>query len=215
MKTAAPDFRLLWDDAYRLHHLTEKQNPVPDVLAACANAGHPDRAIVFASTSKVTFAGAGLAALASSPGNVAWWQKRVTARTIGPDKVNQLRHVRYLKDRAGVEALMERHRRLLKPKFDVVEQQFTRHLEGIDGVSWSRPEGGYFIDLVTPPGCAKKTVELAQQIGITLTPAGAPFPYGKDPEDRHLRIAPTFPSLSELELAAQGVALSLRLAIAG
>jgi DNA-binding transcriptional MocR family regulator len=215
MKTAAPDFRLLWDDAYRLHHLTERQNPVADVLAACADAGHPDRAIVFASTSKVTFAGAGLAALASSPGNVAWWQKHVTARTIGPDKVNQLRHVRYLKDRAGVEALMDRHRGLLKPKFDVVEQQFTRLLEGIEGVSWSRPEGGYFIDLVTPGGCAKKTVELAKQIGITLTPAGAPFPYGKDPDDRHLRIAPTFPSLSELELAAQGVALSLRLAIAG
>jgi DNA-binding transcriptional MocR family regulator len=214
MKTAAPDFRLLWDDAYRLHHLTERKHRVPDVLAACASAGHPDRAIVFASTSKVTFAGAGMAALASSPANVAWWQKHVSARTIGPDKLNQLRHVRFLKDRAHVEALMDQHRQLLKPKFDAVERQFADHLADLPGVSWSRPEGGYFIDLVTPPGCAKKTVELAKKVGITLTPAGAPFPYGKDPDDKHIRIAPTFPSLAELELAAKGVALALRLAVA-
>jgi DNA-binding transcriptional MocR family regulator len=213
LKCAASDFVLMWDDAYRLHHLTERKIGVANVLEACAQAGNPDRAIVFASTSKITFAGAGIAALASSPANVAWWQKHVSIRTIGPDKVNQLRHVRYLKDRATTEALMDRHRALLKPKFDAVEAQFTAQLGSMPGVSWTHPEGGYFIDLVTPPGRAKRTVELAKALGITLTPAGAAFPYGKDPDDRHIRIAPSFPSLEEITLAAQGVALALRLAV--
>jgi DNA-binding transcriptional MocR family regulator len=213
MKTAAPDFRLLWDDAYRLHHLTERKIASANVVEVCAKAGNPDRAIVFASTSKITLAGAGIAALASSPANVAWWQKHVSIRTIGPDKVNQLRHVRFLKDRANVEALMDRHRALLKPKFDVVEQGFSEHLAGVAGVSWSHPEGGYFIDLVTPKGRAKRTVELAKEAGITLTGAGAAFPYGKDPEDKHIRIAPSFPSVEELKLAAKGVSLALRVAI--
>jgi DNA-binding transcriptional MocR family regulator len=213
MKTAASDFRLMWDDAYRLHHLTERKIDIANVVEACAKAGHADRAVVFASTSKITFAGAGIAALASSPANVAWWQKHVSVRTIGPDKVNQLRHVRFLKDRANVEALMDRHRALLKPKFDAVEQGFSEHLAGVPGVSWSHPEGGYFIDLVTPPGRAKRTVELAKEAGITLTGAGAAFPYGKDPEDKHIRIAPSFPTLEDLKQAAKGVALALKLAL--
>jgi DNA-binding transcriptional MocR family regulator len=211
---AAPDFLLLWDDAYRLHHLTEHKHEVPDPLQACLQAGHPERAFVFASTSKVTLAGAGIAALASSLANVAWWQKHASVRSIGPDKVNQLRHVRFLRDRAGVEALMERHRQLLAPKFEAVQQQFQALLGDVPGVSWSRPEGGYFIDLVTPSGHARSTVALAKQVGITLTGAGASFPYGKDPDDRHIRIAPSFPSLTELTQAARGVALSLRLSIA-
>ena len=213
MHTAAPDFVLMWDDAYRLHHLTERKIGIANVVEACALAGHPERAVVFASTSKITFAGAGMAALASSPAIVAWWQKHASIRTIGPDKLNQLRHVRYLKDRAHVEALMDGHRALLKPKFDAVEAEFAAQLGSVAGVSWTHPEGGYFIDLVTPPGRAKRTVELAKALGITLTPAGAAFPYGKDPDDRHIRIAPSFPSLEEIRLAAQGVALSLRLAI--
>lgn len=213
MKTAAPDFTLMWDDAYRLHHLTDRKIGVANVVEACARAGNPDRAIIFASTSKITFAGAGMAALAGSAANVAWWQKYVSIRTIGPDKVNQLRHVRYLKDRATVEALMDRHRALLKPKFDAVLAQFAEQLSGLAGVSWTHPEGGYFIDLVTPPGRAKRTVELAKGLGITLTPAGAAYPYGKDPDDRHIRIAPSFPSLDEIELAARGVSLALRVAI--
>lgn len=213
MQAAAPDFVLMWDDAYRLHHLTDHKLGVANVIEACARAGNPQRAIVFASTSKITFAGAGMAALASSPANVAWWQKHASIRTIGPDKLNQLRHVRYLKDRANVERLMDRHRALLKPKFDAVEAQFTKLLGNTPQVSWTRPEGGYFIDLVTPPGRAKRTVELAKALGITLTPAGAAFPYGKDPNDRHIRIAPSFPSLSEITLAAEGVALALRVAI--
>ncbi|HEY9104474.1 aminotransferase class I/II-fold pyridoxal phosphate-dependent enzyme [Chitinimonas sp.] len=212
MKTAAPDFRLFWDDAYRFHHLGERKLTVANIVAACAAAGHADRAIVFASTSKITLAGAGIAALASSPANVAWWQKHSSVRSIGPDKINQLRHVRYLKDAAGVAAVMEQHRQLLKPKFDAVHAQFQAVLGGIEGVSWTHPEGGYFIDLLTPPGCAKRTVELAREAGITLTPAGASFPYGKDPQDRHIRIAPSFPSLEEIGQAARGIALALRLA---
>ncbi|MFC3107297.1 aminotransferase class I/II-fold pyridoxal phosphate-dependent enzyme [Undibacterium arcticum] len=214
MKTAGSDFRLLWDDAYRLHHLSDKKIAVANVLDECAKAGNPDRAIVFASTSKITLAGAGLAALASSPANIAWWQSRTKVRSIGPDKINQLRHVRFLKNRANIEVLMERHRQLLKPKFDAVLAQFETYLTNIDGVNWTRPQGGYFIDLVTPPGAAKCTIALAKEAGITLTPAGAAFPYGKDPADRHIRIAPSFPSLDEITQAAQGIALALRVAIA-
>lgn len=214
LQTAAPDFRIFWDDAYRLHHLTERKHEVAHIIEACAGAGHPDRAFVFASTSKITFAGAGIAALASSPANIAWWQKHVSVRTIGADKVNQLRHVRFLRDRATVEALMDRHRALLKPKFDAVEQQFTAELAHLPDVTWSHPDGGYFIDLITPNGFAKRTVELAKQAGITLTPAGAAFPYGRDPDDSHIRIAPSFPSLEEITLAARGVALALKVAIA-
>jgi DNA-binding transcriptional MocR family regulator len=214
MKTAAPDFRLMWDDAYRFHHLSDEKVVVPSILDACEKAGHPDRAFVFASTSKITFAGAGLAALAASPANFHWWQRHVSVRSIGPDKVNQLRHVRFLKDKAHVEALMEAHRKLLKPKFDAVLEQFAEYLGKLEGVSWTHPKGGYFIDLVTPPGMAKRTVALAREVGITLTPAGAAFPYGKDPDDSHIRIAPSYPSLTEITQAAKGIAICLQLAIA-
>jgi len=215
MKTAAPDFRLMWDDAYRFHHLGEQKLAVANILDACAKAGNPDRAFVFASSSKVTWAGSGIAALAASPANIAWWTKHAGIRSIGPDKVNQLRHVKLLKDLPTVEALMEKHRQLLKPKFDAVLEQFQALLGDVPGVSWTRPEGGYFIDLVTPEGAAKRTVALAKEAGITLTPAGAAFPYGRDPKDRHIRIAPSFPSLDEITKAAQGIALSLRVALAG
>jgi len=215
MKTAAPDFRLMWDDAYRFHHLGEQKLAVANILDACAKAGNPDRAFVFASSSKVTWAGSGIAALAASPANIAWWTKHAGIRSIGPDKVNQLRHVKLLKDLPTVEALMEKHRQLLKPKFDAVLEQFQALLGDVPGVSWTRPEGGYFIDLVTPEGAAKRTVALAKDAGITLTPAGAAFPYGRDPKDRHIRIAPSFPSLDEITKAAQGIALSLRVALAG
>ena len=213
MKTAAPDFRIMWDDAYRFHHLTAEKVEVADVMAACAQAGNPDRAIVFASTSKVSWAGSGIAALASSPANIAWWARHAGIRSIGPDKINQLRHVAFLKDITTVTALMEQHRSLLRPKFDAVMAQFEEHLGQVPGVSWSVPKGGYFIDLVTPQGVARKTIALAKEVGITLTPAGAAFPYGMDPEDCHIRIAPSFPSLPEITVAAEGIALALRLAI--
>jgi DNA-binding transcriptional MocR family regulator len=213
MKTAAPDFRLMWDDAYRFHHLGEQKLAVAGILEACEQAGNPDRAIVFASSSKVSWAGAGVAALAASPANIAWWTRHAGLRSIGPDKINQLRHVRLLQDLPTVEALMEQHRQLLKPKFDAVLEQFQAYLGEVPGVSWTRPEGGYFIDLVTPDGAAKRTVALAKEAGITLTPAGAAFPYGVDPKDSHIRIAPSFPSLAEINQAAQGIALSLRVAL--
>lgn len=213
MKTAAPDFRLMWDDAYRFHHLTEENVEIADIIAQCAAAGNPDRAVVFASTSKVSWAGSGIAALASSPANIAWWTRHAGIRSIGPDKINQLRHVAFLKDSATVEALMARHRALLRPKFDAVLAQFKEHLGSVPGVSWTNPKGGYFIDLVTPPGAARKTIALAKEAGITLTPAGAAYPYGVDPEDSHIRIAPSFPSLPEITQAAEGIALSLKLAI--
>ncbi len=213
MPTAAPDFRLLWDDAYRLHHLTDTPHATPAVLAACAAAGHPDRALVFASLSKVTMAGSGVAFLAGSPRNVAWWQQCSAVRTIGPDKLNQLRHVHWLRDRAGVERLMAAHRALLRPKFDAVLAAFGELLADVPGVRWTVPQGGYFISLYTPPGLAARTVALAAEAGLVLTPAGAAFPYGRDPHDSHLRIAPTFPSLADVRVAARGIALSLRHAL--
>jgi DNA-binding transcriptional MocR family regulator len=213
MPAAAADFRLLWDDAYRFHHLTPQLHTTLNVLDACEAAGHEDRALVFASLSKVTFGGGALAFLASSQRNVAWWQQRVAVRTIGPDKLNQLRHVRYLRDRAGLERLMERHRALLSPKFAAITAAFDAQLGDLPDVTWNQPAGGYFISLYTPPGVAKRTVALAAEAGLVLTPAGAAYPYGRDADDRHLRIAPTFPSLDEVRLAAQGIALSLRRAL--
>lgn len=210
---AAPDFRLFWDDAYRVHHLTGTKHETLDVIRACADAGHPDRALVFGSLSKVTFSGGAVAFLASSPRNVEWWQRCVSVRTIGPDKLNQLRHVRFLPDRAALDALMARHRALLQPKFDAVLEAFGERLGGVPGVSWTRPAGGYFISLYVPHGLAKRTVTLAAEAGLVLTPAGAAFPYGHDPHDTHLRVAPSFPSLDEVRLAAQGIAVSLLRAI--
>ena len=214
MPAASPDFRLMWDDAYRFHHLTEERIAIADILDACVQAGNPDRAIVFASTSKVSWAGSGIAALAASPANIAWWTRHAGVRSIGPDKINQLRHVRLLKDAATVDALMASHRDLIKPKFDAVLAQFGAHLGSVPGVRWTVPKGGYFIDLVTPKGAAKRTIALAKEAGITLTPAGAAYPYGIDPEDSHIRIAPSFPSLPEITQAAEGIALALKLAIA-
>ncbi len=207
--SAASDFRVFWDDAYHFHHLTEERIAIANILELCQAAGNPDRAIVFASTSKMTFAGSGLAVLASSTTNIDWWQKCVSVRTIGPDKLNQLRHLRFFQNAMSVDSLMDQHRAILKPKFDIVDSIFEQYLGKIDNVSWSRPLGGYFIDLITPPGLAKRTIELAKNAGIILTPAGATFPYGIDPEDKHIRIAPSYPSIDEINLAAQGISLSL------
>ncbi|WP_414694991.1 aminotransferase class I/II-fold pyridoxal phosphate-dependent enzyme [Paraburkholderia sp.] len=211
--SAAPDFRLFWDDAYRFHHLSDEAHTTLDVFEACAAAGHAERALMFASLSKVTFGGGAFAWLAAAPRNVAWWQKHSAVRTIGPDKLNQLRHVRFLRERATLTGLMARHRALLKPKFDAVDEVFRARLAGVPGVSWNVPRGGYFISLYAPEGCARRTVELAAAAGLVLTPAGAAFPYGIDPHDSHLRIAPSFPALDEVRLAAEGIALSLLRAI--
>src|SRR4029453_2053323 len=180
----------------------------------CSRHGHPNRPLVFASTSKITLAGAGLALFAASKANVAWLLARFTPRTIGPDKINQWRHVRFLQNDAGIRRLMDRHRTLIAPKFETVERVFEEHLADVKDVSWTKPKGGYFISLTVPKDCARRVVALAKDAGIALTPAGAPYPYGKDPDDRTIRIAPTFPELAEVEQAAQGVALCVQLAAA-
>ncbi len=209
MKCAAPDFRIFWDDAYRFHHLTHKQIATQNILKHCAAAGLPDRTLVFASTSKMTFASAGVAVLAASTANVKWWQRHLSIQTIGPDKLNQTRHINFLKGREGVERLMAQHREILRPRFEVVNNVFESYFRNYESVTWTRPEGGYFMDLVTPVGMAKRTVDLARDAGLTLTPAGASFPHGRDPTDQHIRIAPSYPKLDEVELAAHGVSLAL------
>jgi DNA-binding transcriptional MocR family regulator len=214
MKAAANDFRIFWDNAYAVHHLTEEQVSIANLLERSAAHGHANRAFVFASTSKITFAGAGLSAVAASKPNVQWLLTRLTPRTIGPDKVNQLRHVRFLKNPEGITALMEKHRQLLAPKFEAVLEIFAAELSGLSDVSWTTPKGGYFISLEVPAGCAKRVVALAKDAGVVLTPAGATHPYGKDPEDRTIRIAPSFPKLAEVQEAARAVALCVQLATA-
>ena len=212
MKTAAPDFRLFWDNAYCVHHLTNERVEIANVLDLCAHHGNANRAFVFASTSKITLAGSGLAMFAASKDNVKWLLARLTPRTIGPDKINQLRHVRFLKNEQGILQLMDRHKALIAPKFQKVLEIFDEKLAGVPDVSWTRPKGGYFISLDVPKGCAQRVVALAKEAGVALTPAGATHPHGKDPDDRTIRIAPTFPDLSEVALAAEGVALCVLLA---
>lgn len=214
MKTAAGDFRLFWDNAYAVHHLTEEKVELANIVTACERHGHPNRAFIFGSTSKITLAGAGIAVFAGSKDNVAWFLKRMEKRTIGGDKINQLRHVRFLRDTAGVLALMERHRTIMAPKFAKVLEIFREHLGGKQIASWTEPKGGYFITLDVLDGCAKRVVQLAKEAGIELTPAGATHPLGKDPQDRTIRIAPSFPELPEISAAAEGVTLCVLLASA-
>jgi len=212
MKTAAPDFRVFWDNAYAVHHLTEERIEIPSLLAACAAHGNPHRAFVFGSTSKITLAGAGVALFAGSAENVAWYLGRMGKRTIGGDKVNQLRHVRALKDTEGLLALMDRHRAIVAPKFAAVADAFEQHLGGTGVAEWTAPKGGYFISLDVMDGCAKELVRLSKEAGVELTPAGSTHPLGKDPRDRNVRIAPTFPDLATVKTAAEGVAVSVLLA---
>jgi DNA-binding transcriptional MocR family regulator len=212
MKTAAPDFRVFWDNAYAVHHLTEERIEIPSLLAACAAHGNPHRAFVFGSTSKITLAGAGVALFAGSAENVAWYLGRMGKRTIGGDKVNQLRHVRALRDSEGLLALMDRHRAIVAPKFAAVADAFQQHLGGTGVAEWTAPKGGYFISLDVLDGCAKELVRLSKEAGVELTPAGSTHPLGKDPRDRNVRIAPTFPDLATVKTAAEGVAVSVLLA---
>ncbi len=214
LETAAPDFRLLWDNAYAVHHLTEERTKTADIVGLCAASGHPNRAVVFASTSKITFAGAGVCFFGSSAENVEWYLRLLGKRTIGPDKVNQLRHARHLGDVDGVHRLMDAHREILAPKFAAV-LEILRDRLGPHGVAtWSEPKGGYFVSLDVVDGTASRVVELCREAGIAMTPAGASFPYGDDPRDRNIRIAPSFPSLEELRAAMDGLATCVLLAAA-
>lgn len=212
MPTAARDFRLFWDNAYAVHHLTPERIEIASIDEACTRHGHPNRACIFGSTSKVTFAGAGVGLFASSKENVAWYLKRIEKRTIGGDKVNQLRHIRLFRNTAGIAPLMDRHRAIMAPKFGQVLQTFDANLGGAGIASWTRPKGGYFITLDVPDGCAKQVVKLAREAGVELTPAGSTHPYGNDPRDRTIRVAPSFPEPAEVAQAAEGVAICTLLA---
>lgn len=214
MTTAAPDFRVFWDDAYSVHHLTDVEHPTADLLALATEAGHADRVFVFGSTSKITLAGAGVAFFGGSEANVSWWLAVAGKRTIGPDKTNHLRHARFLRDAGGVKAHMRKHREIIEPKFAAVEDVLTAAFADTPGVSWSKPEGGYFVTLTVPDGTATEIVRLAKEAGIALTPAGSTHPYGEDPEDRTIRLAPTFPVLDEVRRAMEGVAVCVQLALA-
>lgn len=212
MPTAAPDFRLFWDNAYAVHPVFGEAAPILDILGMAADAGHPDRPFVFASTSKITFAGAGVGFLGSSKKNLDWYLAHTQKMSIGPDKLNQLRHLRFFGDAEGVRAHMARHRELLGPKFALVLKTLEDRLGPSKIASWTEPKGGYFVSLDVLEGTATRTVGLAKDAGIALTPAGSAFPYGKDPEDKNIRLAPTFPSLDELGAAMDGVATCALLA---
>ena len=214
MQTAAPDFKIFWDNAYALHHLTADEAKSADILSLASAAGHPHRAIMFASTSKITFAGAGVAFLASSPENVAWYLGHLGKASIGPDKVNQLRHAQFFDSAQGVRDHMVRHREVIAPKFAEVERVLAERLGGLGVATWTRPTGGYFVSLDVLDGTASRVGELAKAAGIALTPAGSSFPKGDDPDDRNIRLAPTFPVLEEVREAMEAVATCVLLAAA-
>lgn len=214
MPTAAPDFKILWDNAYAFHHLTDDEAKSVDVLSLAGASGHPDRPILFASTSKITFAGAGVAFLAASAPQVAWYLGHLGEGSIGPDKVNHLRHLEFFGDADGVRAHMRKHRELIAPKFAEVQRVLRDRLEGYGVATWTDPVGGYFVSLDVLPGTAGRVVELAKAAGVALTPAGASFPYGKDPQDTNIRLAPTYPSLADVTAAMDAVATCVLLAAA-
>ena len=214
MDTAAPDFKILWDNAYAFHHLTEDEAKSADILSLAAAAGHPHRPIMFASTSKITFAGAGVAFLAGSLETVKWYVDNLGQGSIGPDKLNQLRHLEFFGSPEGVREHMRRHREIIAPKFDIVDRVLTEQLEGLGIASWTRPSGGYFVSLDVLDGTAGRVVELAKEAGVALTPAGSAFPGKDDPRDRNLRIAPTFPGPDEVQAAMEVLTACVRLAAA-
>ncbi|MDN5716622.1 MAG: aminotransferase class I/II-fold pyridoxal phosphate-dependent enzyme [Janibacter sp.] len=214
METAAPDFKIFWDNAYAVHHLTEDEAKSADIISLSSGAGHPHRAIMFASTSKITWAGAGVAFLASSVEQVAWYLQHLGKGSIGPDKVNQLRHVEFFGDADGVRAHMRRHAEIIAPKFAEVDRVLSERLGGLGVATWNRPTGGYFVNLDVLPGTASRVVALAKEAGLSLTPAGASFPHGDDPQDTNIRLAPTMPPMSELTEAMETVATCVLIAAA-
>ena len=212
LKPAAADFRIYWDNAYAFHHLyDEVQDEIPEILSECAKAGNPDMVYEFCSTSKISFPGGGLAALVSSETNLKEVRTQMTIQTIGHDKLNQLRHVRYFKNAQGVREHMKKHADFMRPKFETVLQVLEKELGGLEIGSWVRPRGGYFISFDALPGCAKAIVAKSKEAGLVLTGAGATYPYGKDPQDSNIRIAPTYPTPEELALAGEIFVLSVKL----
>lgn len=212
MNTKASDFRIIWDNAYAIHDLYDTSDQLLDMIAECRNAGNPDRVFMFGSTSKVTFPGAGVAFMASSKENIAHIKKQIAIQTIGHDKINMLLHVRFLKDMNNIVEHMKKHAAILQPKFEAVNEILEKNLSGKDIAAWNKPNGGYFISLDVLEGCAKRTVSLAKEAGVTLTPAGATYPYGKDPRDCNIRIAPTYPPMDELKKAIEILAICVEIA---
>ncbi len=212
LEPAAPDFRIYWDNAYCVHHLyDDRQDHLIEILAECKRAGNPDLVYKFASTSKISFPGSGIAAIATSLNNLEDIKKQLAHQTIGHDKVNQLRHVRFFGDIHGMVEHMRLHADILRPKFEMVEDTLERELGGLEIGTWTNPCGGYFISFDSLPGCAKKIVARCKKAGVVMTGAGATYPYGKDPQDSNIRIAPSYPPLNDLKLAAEIFALSVKL----
>lgn len=212
LKPAAPDFTIMWDNAYCVHEFEGDYVPFPDILSLCAEAGNPDMVFEFASTSKITLPGAGVACFACSEANMAHMEKLLTPQVISFDKVNQQRHVLYLRDKAHTLALMKKHAAIMGPKFRCVTDALDRELAPLDIASWKRPKGGYFVSFDAMPGTAKRTLALCKEAGVTMTSAGATFPYGKDPQDSNIRIAPSLPPVEELEQAMEVFCVCVRLA---
>jgi DNA-binding transcriptional MocR family regulator len=212
METKAGDFRIVWDNAYAVHHLTDRPDRLKNIMESCKAADHPDRVWIFGSTSKISFPGSGVAAMAASERNVSAIRKQLSVQTIGPDKINQLRHVRFFKNRSGIEDHMEKHAAIIKPKFDMVLGVLEAELGNKQVAEWHKPNGGYFISLNTQDGYAKKAVKLASEAGVVFTKAGATYPYGQDPRDRNIRIAPTYPSLDDLKTAIEVLCICIQLA---
>ena len=212
LKPAAEDFRIFWDNAYVIHDLyDDNKDEIADIISECEKAGNPDMVFEFASTSKVSFPGSGIAALASSANNIADIKKQLTIQTIGHDKLNQLRHVRFFKDINGLKEHMRKHAEFMRPKFEAVESVLEEELGGLGIGSWTEPKGGYFISFEALDGCAKAIVAKCKEAGVKLTGAGATFPYGKDPKDSNIRIAPSFPTPEEMKQAADLFVLCVKL----
>ena len=212
LKPAAPDFRIFWDNAYSIHHLyDDDQDVILELLSECEKAGNEDLVYKFISTSKVSFPGSGIAAMAASEANLADARRFMNYQTIGHDKLNQLRHVRFFKDMDGMREHMKKHAAILRPKFEAVLDVLDKELGGLEIGSWHRPKGGYFISFDALPGCAKAIVAKAKEAGVVMTGAGATYPYGKDPQDSNIRIAPSFPTPEELAVAAQVFVMSVKL----
>ncbi|MFE3997284.1 aminotransferase class I/II-fold pyridoxal phosphate-dependent enzyme [Nocardioides sp. YIM B13467] len=214
MPTAAPDFKIFWDNAYALHHLTPAETKTADVVSLANAAGNPHRPLVFASTSKVTYAGAGVGFFGGSKENVAWWLDHLSHGAIGPDKVNHLRHAEFFGSAAGVREHMAKHRELLAPRFAAVEDALTAELGALGVATWTKPAGGYFVSLDVLPGTATRVIELAKGAGVALTPAGSAFPGKVDPEDTNIRLAPSFPPLEQVSGAMEVVTVCVKLAAA-
>ena len=212
LKPAAPDFRIYWDNAYCIHHLyDDNQDFLVEILGECERAGNPDLVYKFTSTSKVSFPGSGIAAVASSKANLEDFRKYMQIQTIGHDKLNQLRHVRFFKDLDGLHAHMKKHAALIRPKFEMVLEILDRELSGLGIGEWTKPHGGYFISFESMEGCAKAIVAKAKEAGVVMTDAGATYPYGKDPKDSNIRIAPTYPTVDELAKAAEVFVVCVKL----